>query len=169
LQAHDTIAPLSVIAPPPLERTRVVPPRSASQRIISQTLAVMALVLLCMSWRLGDAPLAGTEGHRAITAHEMVQTGRWLIPRIYGEPYLAKPPLHYWTLALSESLFGSTSEWAYRLPSVLAAAMLAAALCLTAHRWFGPPAGVVSGICFLALITLWAQTAAPTSIQSTLC
>lgn len=128
-----------------------------SRGIAWPTLAVMAVVLLGLAWRLGDAPLAGTEGHRAVTAHEMVRTGQWLIPRIYGEQYLAKPPLHYWVLALSETLFGSTSEWVYRLPSVLATTLLAGALCLIAQRWFGPPAGIVSGLSFLGLIALWSQ------------
>ena len=55
-------------------------------------------LLMNLPW-LGMTPLSGTEGHRALTADEMVQSHQWLIPVLYGRPYLAKPPLHHWLIA----------------------------------------------------------------------
>lgn len=113
-----------------------------------------------MGWAVGSSPLAGTEGHRAITGHEIVQSGTlrgWLLPTLYGELYLRKPPLHYWTLAAAELLAGRGNEWVWRMPSVLAAAALGAFLCWMAGRWFGQVAGRVSAFAFLALLPLWAQ------------
>ena len=53
------------------------------------------------------------------TAKEMLLTGDWLSPRIYGEFWYDKPPLFYWLEAISFKLFG-LSTWSARLPSVLA-------------------------------------------------
>jgi 4-amino-4-deoxy-L-arabinose transferase-like glycosyltransferase len=39
------------------------------------------------------------------------------VPRLNGEPFLEKPPLVYWTIALSLKLFG-IHDWAARLPAV---------------------------------------------------
>ncbi|MBK8428012.1 MAG: glycosyltransferase family 39 protein [Lewinellaceae bacterium] len=51
---------------------------------------------------------------------EMMQNGSWLqVKHRYGD-YLDKPPLLFWSSALSFMLFG-LSNWAYKLPSVLAA------------------------------------------------
>jgi 4-amino-4-deoxy-L-arabinose transferase-like glycosyltransferase len=125
---------------------------------IRVALVIFSLVLLCMTWRLGQAPLAGTEGHRAVTAHQMAAGGQWLTPTLYGEPYLTKPPLHYWLLAATSRITGSSAEWVWRLPAALAAALLAAAMTIFAARWFGPVAGLVCGLSFLALIPLWSQS-----------
>ncbi|MEO2046436.1 MAG: glycosyltransferase [Pirellulales bacterium] len=51
---------------------------------------------------------------------EMVETGDWMVPRLSGEPYLDKPPLLYWSTALSYTLFG-VNQWSARLPSAVAA------------------------------------------------
>ena len=62
-------------------------------------LAVAAVVFLfaflCYLPLPASAPLAATEGHRALTAHQMVESGEWVVPRMFGRIYLAKPPLHY--------------------------------------------------------------------------
>ncbi len=56
------------------------------------------------------------------TAKEMIASGDWISPRIYGDFWYDKPPLFYWLEAISFSLFG-VSTWAARLPSVLFAAL----------------------------------------------
>jgi len=106
----------------------------------------------------GNAPLAGTEGHRVIPAIHMVETGQWGVPRLWGVQYLAKPPLHPWTLALTHLVTGSTSAFVMRLPSVIAAGALAALLCIVGNRWFRRPAGLIAGASMLALIALWHQS-----------
>lgn len=119
---------------------------------------IFVLTLLCFGWRLGDSPLARTEGHRALPAHIMATTGDWLIPRLCNEVYLRKPPGHYWVLASFEKLTGRADEWSWRMPSVLAFATLAAFLAAMAGRWFGPVAAWVAGGGCFALVALWAQT-----------
>src|SRR2546423_3601291 len=84
-----TLSPTSA----PVTHSIARPPR------VRDAVMVFLFALACFSFSLGAAPLAGTEGHRAITAHQMVQRGSYLIPTLYGYTYLKKPPLHYWILA----------------------------------------------------------------------
>ena len=58
------------------------------------------------------------ESNYALTAKEMVLSGDWLSPQIYGHYWYDKPIFYYWELALSFSVFGFT-EFAARLPSAL--------------------------------------------------
>ncbi|MCC6422930.1 MAG: glycosyltransferase family 39 protein [Phycisphaerales bacterium] len=129
---------------------------AGGQSLWSALLVVLAAVVV-LGWRVGASPLSGTEGHRAITAHQMLQSGEYLVPKLYGYTYLKKPPLDYWILAGFERVLGA-SEWVWRLPSVLAAGLLAAALVLFSGRWFGRTAGWVSGVAYLAMVPLWSQT-----------
>ena len=46
------------------------------------------------------------EGHFAGVGREMVLSGDWITPRLDGAPYLNKPPLFYWMIATSYSIFG---------------------------------------------------------------
>lgn len=113
--------------------------------------------LLAFSWRIGDAPLAGTEGHRAIVAHQMVESGEWLVPKLYEVVYLRKPPLIYWIQAAAETVTGVAAEWVWRMPSVLAAAATAAWMAWLAGVWFGRRASLFTGIATISLVAMWSQ------------
>ena len=78
------------------------------------------LALLAFAFQ-GTRPLAEPdEGRYVDIALQMVDSGDWWIPRLHAEePHLAKPPLTYWLIAASVSLFGR-NEWAVRLPYGLA-------------------------------------------------
>jgi 4-amino-4-deoxy-L-arabinose transferase-like glycosyltransferase len=120
--------------------------------------AIFLLTLACHLPLLGSAPLGGTEGLRVIPAHDMVRTGDWLLIRLYGQLYLIKPPLHDWLIALSEIVSRTGgNEFVWRLPSVLGAAILNAALYLFGARWFGRIGGIVAGLCGLGLLAMWGQ------------
>lgn len=58
------------------------------------------------------------EARIAETAREMVVANEWMVPHYNGELRLQKPPLTYWTTALSYKAFG-VSEIAARVPSAL--------------------------------------------------
>src|SRR5437868_4222725 len=89
-------------------------------RGMSPAALAFALSMLMHVPILGLTPLSGTEGHRALTAHQMVQSHRWLVPMLFGRPYLAKPPLHYWLIAVTETLAGRGNVFVWRLPSAIA-------------------------------------------------
>ena len=59
------------------------------------------------------------EIRRGLVSLEMLLSGNWLVPTINGEPYLNKPPLYNWLLALSYKTFG-VNEFALRMPVIAA-------------------------------------------------
>jgi 4-amino-4-deoxy-L-arabinose transferase-like glycosyltransferase len=120
--------------------------------------AIFFLSLACFLPLPGGAPLAGTEGHRVFPALNMVRTGDWLLPRLYGQLYLIKPPLHDWLIAIAQIIWGHRGgEFVWRLPSAVVGALLNVALYLFGTRWFGRIGGIVSGLCGLGLLCLWGQ------------
>ncbi len=130
------------------------PPRPARPWRIALATGLVVAALTAVF--LDRGPLAGTEPHRAMTAHQMVESGEWLVPRLYGRVYLRKPPGHYWVLALAESV-GGAREWVWRLPSALAHAGLGALLAGFAARWFSGRAGLAAALAFGATVALWSQ------------
>jgi 4-amino-4-deoxy-L-arabinose transferase-like glycosyltransferase len=123
-------------------------------------LLVPGLLLIAMHLlRLGNAPMAGTEPHRILVAQQMSSgESGWLVPTLYGKPYLRKPPLHYWVLASVDRLLGGASVTTFRLVSVVEAALTAVVVTLFATRWFGRPAGLVAGFSFVVAVALWSQS-----------
>jgi len=88
---------------------------------------VIFLLLVCSLvfwWRLGSLGLIDPdEPFYAQTAREMVATGDWVTPRIFGQPQFEKPILFYWLTAASFKLFGG-SEFSARVSSALPATLL---------------------------------------------
>jgi len=82
---------------------------------------------------------------QAQIARNMLVSGDYVTARLNGIPYLEKAPLIYWLIAGSFKVFGAT-DWAARIPMVLAA--LALAWLTTAFgRWaFGIRAGFYAGL-----------------------
>lgn len=58
------------------------------------------------------------EGRYAQIPREMLASGNWVVPTLQGEPYLDKPPLMYWLVALSYRAFGVTPDAARLVPAV---------------------------------------------------
>src|SRR5271157_2463299 len=121
----------------------------------------LALLLASFLWAgmylpgLGSLQLQHEEPRRALPALHMLASGDWLVPRVGSEPYLRKPPLLNWTIALSCKLAGGVSELAVRLPSVLATMMLSVAIFgIAGPRWLGRRGGLVAAIFFLANFTM---------------
>jgi 4-amino-4-deoxy-L-arabinose transferase-like glycosyltransferase len=126
-------------------------------RNVVRLLAVLLAGLFIYGFRLGASPLDRTEPFRALVAHQMVRGGSWLLPRLYGELYLRKPPLIYWIEAGTEKLFGRGDEWVWRLPSAAGSALLAVFVASWSGRWFGRRAVLPAGFACLALVALWDQ------------
>ena len=91
------------------------------------TIGFLIAALILFTWDLGGLPLRDwDEGLVAQVAREIAQAPfsdlTWLHPTMWGEPYLNKPPLVHWLIALSYSLAG-VNEWTARLPGALLTAM----------------------------------------------
>jgi 4-amino-4-deoxy-L-arabinose transferase-like glycosyltransferase len=57
------------------------------------------------------------EGRYAEIPKEMLDRGEWVVPTLQGEPYLDKPPLMYWLIRISYSLFGVNEAAARLVPA----------------------------------------------------
>ncbi len=93
---------------------------------------LLAVCFVAFWWRLGTLGLIDPdEPFYAQTAREMVATGDWVTPQIYGAPQFEKPIFYYWLVAASFKALGET-EFAGRMPT----AVFATALVLLVG-WFG--------------------------------
>jgi 4-amino-4-deoxy-L-arabinose transferase-like glycosyltransferase len=98
---------------------------------------IVATLYVCYFSHLGAIGFVGPDEPRyAWVARDMVETGDWVTPRLYGKPWFEKPPLYYWGAALCFKLFG-VSEAAARLPSGTSALMATLALAWLALRLYG--------------------------------
>jgi 4-amino-4-deoxy-L-arabinose transferase-like glycosyltransferase len=93
---------------------------------------------------LGIYPLRdNNEGLYAEIAREMLETGNFIIPHLDGVPYIEKPPLLYWLMALSMSLFGQSAASA-RLASAGAMFCLTIAMFVFCRRFGSGRPGIYS-------------------------
>jgi 4-amino-4-deoxy-L-arabinose transferase-like glycosyltransferase len=100
-----------------------------------------AVLFVCFFSHLCALGLVGPDEPRyAAVARAMVETGDWVTPRLYGQPWFEKPALYYWGAAAAFRILG-VSESAARLPSALAAALATLALAWAAWRLYGAAAG----------------------------
>ncbi len=119
--------------PARVSRIRGRPGRASSAFL--RTCLGVACIFLWLAVTAWFRPLtAPDEGRYVGVAFEMLRSGDWLVPRLDGLPFFHKPPLFYWASAAAMSVFGA-SEWAARLPSVIAATLAAAGLLLFLRRW----------------------------------
>jgi 4-amino-4-deoxy-L-arabinose transferase-like glycosyltransferase len=87
------------------------------------TLAVAAGIVLAFFVRMGAWPLFDLdEGAFSQATREMMYSGNYLSTWLDGQPRYDKPILSYWMQALAVHLFGP-QEWAFRLPSAIAAGL----------------------------------------------
>jgi 4-amino-4-deoxy-L-arabinose transferase-like glycosyltransferase len=110
-------------------------------------LAALVLVLFSITnlpWHLDDYDQA----KQAWTSYEMVTEGHWFYQRTSDDQGLAtKPPLTGW---MSAAIFTITRSWdiAWRLPSLLCAALIAFMLFRGASRAYGNVAGLIAFAAF---------------------
>ncbi len=87
--------------------------------LLALSVASLALFLLF----LGNLPLRDwDEGTYAIVAREIYRTGNWLYPTLQGEPFMLKPPLMQWLIALCYQL-GGVQEFTTRFPGAVLTAL----------------------------------------------
>ena len=104
---------------------------------VGWTVLILATLYVCYFSHLGAIGFVGPDEPRyAWIARDMVETGDWVTPRLYGKPWFEKPVLYYWGAALSFKLFG-VSEAAARLPSAISALLATLALAWLALRLYG--------------------------------
>jgi 4-amino-4-deoxy-L-arabinose transferase-like glycosyltransferase len=94
---------------------------------------------------------------QAQIARNMVQSGDWVTARLDGVPYLEKPPLLYWMIAVSYKVFG-VHDWSARIPVALSAIALCWVTAAFGLWAFGKRAGFYAGLCMSTCIGLFLFT-----------
>src|SRR5579871_236547 len=119
-------------------------PKPVGRCLISRigwAVLIVATLYVCYFSHLGAIGFVGPDEPRyAWIARAMTETGDWVTPRLYGQPWFEKPPLYYWGAAASFKMFG-VSEAAARLPSAISALLATLALAWLAWRLYGPETG----------------------------
>src|ERR1700745_1193179 len=111
----------------------------------SRTVWVCSAVILCLfgltnlPWQLDDYDQA----QQAFTSFEMIKEGHWFFQRTPHEVIAQKPPLVGWA---SAAPFAITRSWniSWRLPSFLAAVVLATILFRAAIAAYGAAAALIA-------------------------
>ena len=98
-----------------------------------------------------------TDAAIAQAARTMLSKGDWVTPRLDGVAFLEKPPLYFWPMAVSYSLFG-VHDWAARIPVALSAIGLAWLTAAFGIWAFGRQAGLYAGLCIATCIGLFLFT-----------
>lgn len=119
-----------------------------------------AAIAICLFGNLGAIGLTGPDEPRyAWIARAMAETGDWITPRLYGQPWFEKPILYYWAAAIG-FLLHLPAEWAGRLPSACAGLAAALAIAWLAKKHYSGDAISVASPVLLAPLLFATSVAA---------
>jgi 4-amino-4-deoxy-L-arabinose transferase-like glycosyltransferase len=136
-------------------------------RLIDHPWAPLLLLPWCgflFFYGLGAGDLYRTEALRAIVAQDFLNSGNWVVPTLYGEPLLTKPPGMYAAIAAVSWPFGGVTDWSARLPSALAATATVLLFFWYFRRSVGPRGGLVAGLVVPASV-MWLDKATAAEID----
>ena len=102
----------------------------------SSLLMLLLLPAVLLYPRLSFPLFEPDESRYAEIGREMLQRGEWVVPYLQSEPYLDKPPLLYWLIEISYTLFG-VRVWAARLVPALAVHICVLLVYLLGRRGVG--------------------------------
>ncbi len=122
-----------------------IPPAHRRMGTLGLALIAAVAVALYVGASFGPAIYDETEGQYSGAAKEMLARGDWLVPTNNGVPRFQKPPLVYWAIMGSMSVFG-VNEFGARLPNALATLGWLWATYLLGARIGGRALGVFSAL-----------------------
>lgn len=100
-----------------------------SKRFVATILIFIIATITFLPW-LGLTPFhTKGEPREAIVALSMLQSGNWILPVSFGIDIPYKPPFLAWCIAFLSLPFGEVNEFTSRLPSAIAAIVMAVSLC----------------------------------------
>jgi 4-amino-4-deoxy-L-arabinose transferase-like glycosyltransferase len=94
---------------------------------------------------------------QATIARNMLVSGDWVTAHINKIAFLEKPPMIYWSIALSYKVFG-VHDWAARIPVALATMALCVLTAAFGAWAFGRRAGLFAGLCMSTCLGLFLFT-----------
>lgn len=112
---------------------------------------ILAL-LPALAYRLDSPPLFDdpNDAQYAEVAREMAESGDWISPQLNYVPFLNKPPLLYWLIASSYTLFG-VSELATRVPGALVTLLAIVLLYGLGRELFDSTTGAIAACIYATL------------------
>lgn len=121
----------------------------------------LAIFLLALVFYAGNSAqpviFDDNEGLYAGAVREMHQSGDWLLPTNNGLPRIQKPPLTYWAMLSSVSVFGM-NEWAVRLPNAIFTAAWIYATFLIGFRLRDAAHGAIAAVMLATMIGVFVFT-----------
>src|SRR2546428_9228017 len=119
--------------------------------------AVLAFAALVVGLRAGRAPLGDpNEARYMLLARDILDRGRWMIPDLRGEPYLNKPQLFFWSVAVASLPGGEVTERTAALPAVLSSIATVAAVFAIGARTWGVGTGGMAALVLASTIGFFA-------------
>lgn len=138
------------------------------RRVASHPVFQIALVMLLCAFvtlpSLSAEGLTSSEGHRVIPAIEMLESGNYLVPTMFGQPYVRKPQMVPWLFSVALRIHDNP-DLSPRLVSGLAFTLMIFGSWFFARRWFGKGAGFPAAF-VLGLTPLYWSPARAAEIES---
>jgi len=124
--------------------------RSYSSDIFNLYLLALTLyALFIFGFNIGSSSKFNShESLVAETVQEMQQKHEFLIPYFNGKVRLQKPPLQYWLVMASSSIFGKLDEFSARIPSLLASLSSVVFIAIIGKILFNQNIGILSSLIF---------------------
>lgn len=114
-------------------------------------LCFILLSMLFSGWFvMGHLDLHNEEGRRVISAKEMIESGNYIVPTVWGEPYLNKPPLYAWLTVAASWFTGEVDQFSVRWPAFLSTLLISLLLVIVGAKLGDKSSGLLAA-CFFWL------------------
>jgi 4-amino-4-deoxy-L-arabinose transferase-like glycosyltransferase len=115
-----------------------------SPKLLLLILPIVFFLYIQFFHGLGRLGLVGPDEPRyAQVAREMMVSGDFITPHLYGKPWFEKPILYYWLAAQSYRILG-VSEIAARMPAAISAILLILSVFTIGWKWRSLQCGIVA-------------------------
>jgi 4-amino-4-deoxy-L-arabinose transferase-like glycosyltransferase len=148
-------------APRPWPRWVALPAQSSTACVA----ILVGVSLFLFFYGLDGSELWRTEALRAIIGQQMLESGNWIVPRLYGEALFTKPPGMYIAIALCSLPVGHVTDFTARLPSALAATGCVLLVWWYFKRQLGRVAALAAGL-MLPMSLMWLDKASSAEIDT---
>jgi 4-amino-4-deoxy-L-arabinose transferase-like glycosyltransferase len=145
-------------SPHAAEMDKADPHRGSAAHTQNQLMVLLVAALIFLGCIVSPPSLMDdVDSTQAQIARTMLDSGDWVTPRIDGVAYLEKPPLKYWLIAISYTIFG-VHDWAARIPIALSTVLLCWVTAQFGAWAFGARAGMYAGLCLSTCAGLYLFT-----------
>ncbi len=139
--------PASTTSPEPINPSLV---NTGEQQSLGLILLAAFALATCLMGLAEGPPMGDHECINALQAREAFETGNWLIPLFEGTPWIRKPPMGTWLIALASLIVDPAdhhhvSEFAARLPSAVAGFLTVWVMFWLGRMMWGHRVGLITG------------------------